>query len=323
MLGTMVLLVLLIYTVNYRSFHAFAKSEMSAPSFQRAFKALLRIKSPDARRYMPITGETLGMAYNASPTFARLQPQLDGPVGEFWRADSLKAPTGVSGEILLNLMIWAVRDAASRVGEHASAAKAEHFYNKIARELNDACDQGRLPSRTVLASFVDPDAPKNLVFLPQSLLRVLRLFVIRYELSPPRDDAILQADERQLYDEIANRRASALVAPPGLSFEIEHLIGRYHWMFVVATAAGAFIATLVLVPRLRVTTFGQSAAIALCILAVAIALRIGFFAFMDATSWKCDFERFLYPVLPLSSALLLLLIAQAIARFTSRNAQNP
>jgi hypothetical protein len=53
--GTFLLLVTAVYSANFRAFHSFAKSDMSAPAFERAFKALLRIKPTYSLRYVAVT----------------------------------------------------------------------------------------------------------------------------------------------------------------------------------------------------------------------------------------------------------------------------
>ena len=51
----------------------------------------------------------------------------------------------------------------------------------------------------------------------------------------------------------------------------------------------------------------------LILLGVTIFLRVLLFTFLDATWWVGGYERYLFPVLPLYSCFLILLIYQSLA----------
>ena len=51
----------------------------------------------------------------------------------------------------------------------------------------------------------------------------------------------------------------------------------------------------------------------LILLAATIFLRVLLFTFLDATWWVGGYERYLFPVLPLYSCFLILLIYQSLA----------
>src|SRR6266404_5032178 len=77
LVATLGILLTAVYSANRRAFNSFAKSDMSSPAFEKVFKALLRIKPSHSRRYISVNMEALRMAYEVSPTFARLKPQVE------------------------------------------------------------------------------------------------------------------------------------------------------------------------------------------------------------------------------------------------------
>jgi len=202
--GVILFLNLAIYGTNYRVFRSFSKSEMSSPAYQAAYKALLRIKPSKVQRFVPISTEALNMAYEVSPTFAQLRPELEGPRGKAWQVPTYAA-LGVHE--MGPWIMWALRDAANAEGQHKNPKSANSFYRRVAKEINRACDDGRIPSRQVLTSFLDPTALANIRYLPQSLVRNAGLFVLPYEWIEQREDDILTKSQRELYDEVTNRRA--------------------------------------------------------------------------------------------------------------------
>jgi hypothetical protein len=62
-----------VFKTNERTFRGFAKSDMESPSYSAAFSALVRIKPPHVHRYVPVTKESLEIAFAVSPEFARTE----------------------------------------------------------------------------------------------------------------------------------------------------------------------------------------------------------------------------------------------------------
>lgn len=110
--------------------------------------------------------------------------------------------------------MWAFRSVANVQGMHKNAASANRFYRNVAREINRACDEGRVPTRFVLSSFLDPGAIGNVRYMPQSLVRNAGLFVLRYQTIADRDDDILDKSQRALYDEMTNVAFPIAVSGP-------------------------------------------------------------------------------------------------------------
>src|SRR5204863_6089869 len=79
--GTMFVLIAAVYSANYAAFHSFAKSDLSSPSFEKAFKALLRIKPSHSQRYIAVSAESVQRAFEVSPHFALLKPHFEAPNG--------------------------------------------------------------------------------------------------------------------------------------------------------------------------------------------------------------------------------------------------
>lgn len=305
---------LLVCAANYHVFRSFAKSDMVAPSFEATFKALLRIDARTAQRYVPIPAESLHEAYRVSPTFALLKGELEGRCGDDWRAETFRR-LGVRNEIGVNWLMWALRDAAQRVGMHDDARKAKSFYMKVAREINQACAEDRVKTRFVFASFIGPVFLQNAGSLPSAFGRIMHLFVGEYEMARDRNDAILLPEEEALYDEMTSRRAPEALTydPSERARSVENWIGHYHRFFVFSLGGAGVLAAIVLFTkhgRARVT---DALGPVLALLAVAIGSRILLFTVLTAVAWPCDYDRFLYPVMPLSSIFLIALLYQATA----------
>jgi hypothetical protein len=312
MLGILALLVLAVDAANYLTFRSFSKSDLTSPSFQSAYKALLRIKPSHPQRFVSVSTDALETAYKVSPTFAQLQPQFEGELGRNWQVPALTA-LGLH-EIGAPWFLWALRSVAANTDSiHQNAASAKRFYRTAANEINRACDEGRIPTRRVFSSFLDPGAIANIGFMPESFPRIAGLFLLRYQnKTTGRDDAILTEPQRALYDEMTGRSASP--GPrEGLAAGIESFIGNHYRFLVMALSVAGTVALLLLIWRFRWLQASDAVNAVLLFLAATILLRVTLFTFLDATWWIGGYERYLYPVAPLYSCFLILLIYQSIA----------
>ena len=308
MLGPLVLLILAVDLANYRVFHSFSKSELTSSSFQAAYKALLRIRPSRQERFVSVSTEALESAYAISPEFARLKPQFEGDLGHNWQVPALTS-LGLR-EIGAPWFHWALRSVAANTGVHSSAASANRFYGNVAREINRACDEGRVPQRFVLSTFLDPGALANIRYVPQSVVSIAGLFFRQYQTVADRDDAILTASDRVLYDEMTGRRAVAN-RPSRWSEALENFIGRYHRILVATLSLAGCAGLLILARDWRQLRLRDSLNPVLLLLAAAILLRVTLFSYLEATWWRTGYERYLFPVMPLASCFFILLIYEA------------
>jgi hypothetical protein len=316
MLAPLAFLVLAVDFANYRTFHSFSKSDLTSPSFQAAYKALLRIRPSHQQRFVSVSTEALETAYKVSPTFARLKPQFEGDLGQAWQVPAFNT-LGIH-EVGAPWFHWALRNVAATSGDiHDSAANADRFYRDVASEINRACDEDRVPTRFVLSTFLDPGALANIRYLPESFPRIAGLFLGQYETIADRDDAILTPSQRALYDEMTGRRARP-DRPKRRSEALENFIGRYHRSFVVGVSLIGGAALLVVAWHWRRLRLRDSLNAVLVLLAAAILLRVTLFSYLDATWWIGGYERYLFPVMPLYSCFLVLLIYQAIVGWRNR-----
>jgi hypothetical protein len=312
MVGTLLLLNVAINVANYRAFHSFSKSEFNASSFRAAYKALLRIKPVRDQRFIAVSTDALEKAYSVSPALAQLKPQLEGELGRNWQVPTFDA-LGLH-EIGTPWFLWALRSTANMQDVHKSAAAADRFYQNVASEINRACDEGRIPCRLVLSTLLDPGAIASLRHMPQSFPRIAALFLLRYHTIDGRDDAILTEAQRALYDEMTHRGASRNRGGTlGISAALKNFIGNYHRLLVIGLSVAGAVALSMIGWRFRRLRASDPINATLVLLGAAIFLRVLLFTFLDATWWVGGYERYLFPVLPLYSCFLLLLICQSFA----------
>lgn len=150
--------VLVVSALNYRYYGWFGTCELRSSSFQDAYGAMLRVRVGPELPYVPITREARQAMAAVSPHFASVQAQFNAGVARGW-ADASAFLTKLPPEqeqIGGGWMIWALREAVAKAGHHHTARQALAYYRKLAREINQACDDGRLPAGPARSGFV-PD----------------------------------------------------------------------------------------------------------------------------------------------------------------------
>jgi hypothetical protein len=143
---------------NARYYHWFGTVELRASEFKDAYGALLRVRVGPEIPFVPVTRQMREAIYAVSPTFAQLRPHLDGPIGEGWAGASsfVTHLPAKERQIGGGWFMWALRDSVAAIGYCHDAGDALTFYHRLAMEVNQACDDGRLPAGSRRSGFLPP-----------------------------------------------------------------------------------------------------------------------------------------------------------------------
>ncbi|MBK8597015.1 MAG: hypothetical protein IPN83_15765 [Holophagales bacterium] len=159
--------------VNYRVYGAFTVRESTSAPFLSAYGALARIRSRAPIPRVPVPREVRLRAYAQSPAFRSLEPLLEGGVGRGFVTASEQLIPEAKGEIAGGWLQFALRESAANTGRYRDARTAAAFWTQVARELDDACDRGRLPcgpnSRSMTPADATAELPAVLADLPRTL----------------------------------------------------------------------------------------------------------------------------------------------------------
>jgi hypothetical protein len=150
--------VLLVCARNQRHYGWFGTSEFRAGPFMDAYGAMLRVQVGPEIRFVPVTREAREAMAAVSPAFAAVQAELSRDIARNWSGASAEL-TGLPADqeqVGGGWMVWAFREATFRAGPHGTARQVMSRYRQIAREINAACDDGRLPAGPARSGFVPP-----------------------------------------------------------------------------------------------------------------------------------------------------------------------
>jgi hypothetical protein len=285
---------------NYLRWGVFAVSDLGAPNFTAAYRALLGVRSDHPIPYVPVTREMRERAYAASPSLRELAPSLEGQLLAFWEGGSSWSQDVPPQEYSGGAFAVALRDAAAEAGHYRSAAETEAYYGRVAGELRAAAAEGRLPTRWLppgLPWSVNPDIDTYLPRLVPSW-RSLWYCCWSFPLDPaPLPDVEGTPPEvRALFDRVACRRA-IIPAGPGARTQLREWIstGYVHSLELVL-AAGCLVAALVVCVRRTGPGWGMYLLPAAALGGYGLA-RLAVFSVFDASMFPCTDMRYLFPAI--------------------------
>lgn len=297
-----------IKTKNEAKYGVPVTHELAEENFARAFKQLSRVAPEHHRPYVPVPRLAMREAFGASPTFARLEPFLEAQFdGRGWSRPGYLW-MGIKDELVNGWFMWAVRDGAALLGEHAEAPRASLFYGRIADEIALACEQGLIactanPTGNLLAPpLVWTDLPR----LPGSVARVSWL-------------ALAMGGWQGFPDFAPAPHAGGPVAARYAAVshdqraETPWFAGRWWPLLVVFYTllhVAAVLAVMTVLPRGcfagrrgKAAAFAEPVKIVLALCLLVVLSRLAVVVYLDAFSFYAQ-VRYLFPVYP---ALLVLL----------------
>lgn len=200
--------VLTVSALNKHYYGWFGTCEFRASEFKDAYGAMLRVRVGPHLPFVPVTREARVAMAEVSPAFAEVQAQFDRGLARTW-ADMSSFFTQQPAEaeqIGGGWYMWALREAVSNAGHTDDAAVALAFYQRLADEINAACDDGRLPAGKPRSGFMpiwqDGDTDRFLLSI-----RDFTDFVIRFRhfgAKPPPSTG--SPEELQLFRDITRER---------------------------------------------------------------------------------------------------------------------
>ena len=198
--------ILSVCTINYKYYGVFQLNQYWSREFKEAYGAMTRIIPEEEINKVPVTKETIKQLATISPTFKEIEKSLSqSALG--WSL----AGDGRLSEIQGGWYHWALMEAMEKNGYFENATKANDFYKKVAKEINEACDNGQvencLSKKRVsnICRFDIEDILKILKKLPNTIKYQYLLKDVQTEVSNGNDKISKNMKEKlNLIEEISN-----------------------------------------------------------------------------------------------------------------------
>jgi hypothetical protein len=110
----------------------------------RAYVQWQRVDLGPVQKWVTVNTEQRRAVYRVSPAAAELEAHLEG-FGTRWMGPDCSPPLPDDCEYPGGNFNWVLLEAAWTAGHLQSGAQADEFFNRMADEIEAACDDGRLP----------------------------------------------------------------------------------------------------------------------------------------------------------------------------------
>jgi len=217
--------------VSYLNQHFYGTKcvvELKSDAFLSGYGALLRVRAkqtPAAHVVVPTSVRK--QIYEVSPTFRELEPLLEGELGKGWQQFGCQIFPETCGEIAAGWFLWAFREAVALTGHHSNGQEASKYYEQLGKEINTACNEGKLSCFPERHSLMPPIRIKTYVDIvknmPKGLLYVLRFETFLDRLSQPfysqGADELLVYYQDMTHEQIAPSQDGSYQASPSLPIQ--------------------------------------------------------------------------------------------------------
>jgi hypothetical protein len=182
-------------------------SELGESNFINAFNWLTRLAPDSGRPYVPVSKKAMEKAYEVSDHFAMLKPYLSRQTnGRGWAKFGCEW-MGICNELAGGWTVWAIRDAVASTGAYSSGESASRFYGSVAREIREACAEGKISyTRNPTGNLLAP--PMRLTDVPRILISSVRVLSLALTFGDfalqPEDSDRLNPDLIRRYQEITH-----------------------------------------------------------------------------------------------------------------------
>ena len=131
-------------SINYNFYGVPVLYTQRDGNFPKAMGALQRIKTHTYRQYVTVPQEMRFLAYGVSPDFAELEFQLDDDNNSRARRFVSCKSGHICDDYAGSLVFWDIIEAAQKQNKYNTAENAETFFGAVAKQINTACDEGRI-----------------------------------------------------------------------------------------------------------------------------------------------------------------------------------
>lgn len=164
--------------MNLQHYGRFIISDYTSSEFCDAMGALTRVYPDDQDRYVLVPHSTREALYEVSPSLATLEPYLEEEM-MYNNYGSVPDKEFNSGGIH-----WALREAADKAGYYETAETARAFWQAVADEINQACDDGLIPCEGRHSGVMSPVRLRYVPATFEKFLQTLKMLVLFEQTEP-------------------------------------------------------------------------------------------------------------------------------------------
>lgn len=316
-----VALVTLVAWNNQRVYGVFRTTDTTSGPFLAAYGALTRVTPEHWVADVPVPKDVRLKLYGVSAAFAELAPSLEGTTGVQWTQE------GGGTDLRGGFFMWALRDAVESRGYYQSAVDADAYYQRVADQVNSACDQGVLPSVGSRATLAPPWHSEYWAPFADASLRSIEAITtysgITPVASPSRIPAQIEAGFTSMTNESYVGYGETPPLRPAATAILSAVLTVYGWLTPLAALLGLLGIGVIVTDAVRERWRGRILAtvVLLGTLLALVASRVVVISLIDATSFAAVSPIYLAPAYDLVLALSFISVYVAVSHIRARLAE--
>lgn len=177
-LGSALLLVLSVCSLNYAKYGAFAVVDFKEHYFAKSLSLLNSIEPSKRTLHVPVNAEQRARAYEVSPAFAELRQYFEVD-GQGWTEHGCGVYPHACGDYAGGWFMWAYRSAVARIDRYESFASSSAFYADVSKEIELACTSGALLCKDRSLGFLPNLYDDNFRLIPHSFADASSLLLMQ------------------------------------------------------------------------------------------------------------------------------------------------
>lgn len=138
---------------NYVAYGKFAQVSVKTSEFRSALESMSYVHAGREVQYLPVSREKRQLIYAESPAFRELEPFLEDQLKGWMEWGCIVHPK-TCGDYAGGWFMWALRDAVYLAGHSSNLASESIFYQRIADEIEIACEAAKLSCTTGLIPYM-------------------------------------------------------------------------------------------------------------------------------------------------------------------------
>jgi hypothetical protein len=316
----------IVAAINWFSYGVFAKTEFDSSQFKAAYGALSRVKPLEWVPKVAVTKQTRMQIYEVSPTFNELKPYLEGEIGQAWTVPS-KAVNSQGEKEIDAAFIWVFRQAVAAAGYYADEKFPGGYYQRVADEVNLACDQGKLDCFSPRATLQPLWRAEYLRPLVKRVIRSTSYLAAFQEFTAKPSKSLGAEESVRPFRDLTREQISeddylkdASDAPNNLptqsalndrKISLLNGIGRVYQVINPYLAAFSMLGFALITLQICNKRFSLEAWLALTVVLTGVVMRVLLIAWIDTTSFPAIRTWYLAPAYPL------MLILEALSLYWS------
>jgi len=164
--------------MNQYHYGSFQVVDVKSQSFANVLNALNRVDVGEEIQFLPVPLKKREAIYKVSPAFRELEPYFED-TGKGWTNPGCAIYKDACGDYAGGWFMWALRDGTNSLGYYKTPTLAARYFERIADEINSACNNGTLSCANHPIPFMPRLTKDAIQSVPRKIIEAIKLTIYK------------------------------------------------------------------------------------------------------------------------------------------------